>query len=186
MDEISNDEIEVKIIEEDFKELRAKLKKMGAKKTFKGQLSTYYFDYPDLRLAKSKKVLRLRYIENDGAYMCFKDTQKDDKISVYEEYEVKVDDLNKSMSILQLSGFIISDRIEKIRESYVLEGEEIVFDKLLGSFSDFVPEYMEIEAESEDKLLSLIKKLGIKQQNVKAWNSHQLIEHYRNKKRSRS
>jgi predicted adenylyl cyclase CyaB len=173
------DEIEVKIINEDFSKLRAKLKQLGAKKTFKGKLSTYYIDHPDLRLAKSKKVLRLRYVENDGAYMCFKDTQKDDQISVYEEFEVKVEDLNKSMSILKLSGLIISDRIEKIRETYILEGEEIVFDCLSGAFAEFVPEYMEIEAESEQNLLKIIKKLGIKKENVKAWNSHELIDYYR-------
>ena len=66
------DEIEVKVIEEDFTLIRKQLIKLGAKKTFSGKFSTIYLDTSDLKFKNEKKVLRVR--EGKKNVITFKET----------------------------------------------------------------------------------------------------------------
>ncbi len=175
------DEIEIKVINEDYSQIRKKLISLGAKKISFGHLHTYYLDTPDLKFAREKKVLRLRFgADKSYAMLGYKSTKEDSKISVYDEKEVKVENPKVALEIFLSSGFIIADELEKTREKYVFENSEIVFDKLLGKYS-FVPEYLEIESKSKIELNKLVEKLGISKTNLKPINSHELIALYSKK-----
>ena len=55
-----------------------------------------------------------------------------------------------------------SSRIQKLREKWSISGcKEIVFDTYPG-----LPEYMEIECDTEDKLNNLVKKLDLKEEKL--------------------
>ncbi|MBI5223657.1 class IV adenylate cyclase [Candidatus Micrarchaeota archaeon] len=176
------DEIEVKVIDEDFKKIRRNLAAIGFKKKFRAKMTTYYLDYIDLRFAKTKKTLRLRWVENKGTFLCFKDTKEDSEISIYDETEVKVEDLEKTLKILKSAGFVVTDILNKTREAHEKDAIEVVFDNITGitpKVSHY--EYIEIEGPNKKSINNLIRILGIKKSNIKAWNSHQIIEYVRKK-----
>lgn len=172
-------ETEVKIIEEDFGRIQAKLRALGAQMTFSGILWTIYIDTAERKFANAKQVLRLRgRSDKDGAVLCFKDTLQDKGISVYEEKEVWVEDAAVLLEIFKAAGFVIADEIQKARTTYQLDDAEMVFDKLHGSY-EFVPEYMEIEGKDKATIEKYLVKLGIERVHAKAMNSHEIIEWYR-------
>ena len=174
-----NKEIEVKVIGENFGRIRTELLNHGFKKIYTGHIVTHYLDFPDMRLAKNKQMLRIRKSGNEYS-LGYKNTKKDSGISVYDEIETHIQDGQKALEIFKNIGLILSDTLDKTRDIYRRETPkiEIVFDKLHENHED-IPEYMEIEAETEELIHNLLSLLKIKKENIKPLNSHELIEYFR-------
>jgi adenylate cyclase class 2 len=109
---------------------------------------------------ENKKYVRLRK-ENGEIYLTVKIHDNEFPI----EKQIKVDDYQKTIELLQLLGFKIKYQFEKLRQKFNYNGIEIVFDMYPG-----MPEYMEIEAKSSNQLNEFCKLMNLNQKNNK-WKS---------------
>ena len=169
-------EIEVKILEIDVDSIRKKLLGLGAKKILDDELSYVILDDKDHSLFKEKKLLRVRKSKN-AAHLCFKSKAKKGKLREAEETEVKIDDYEDTIKILNELGFVTKHKGKKHRESYKLGKVRYELDTMPG-----IPTFLEIEADNEKDLIQGIKKVGFKLEDVTTMNGHDVIEYYRNKK----
>ena len=109
---------------------------------------------------ENKKYVRLRK-ENGENYLTVKIHDNEFPI----EKQIKVDDYDKTIELMQLLGFKIKYQFEKLRQKFKYNDIEIVFDMYPG-----IPEYMEIEAKSSSQLNEFCKLLNLTQKNNK-WKS---------------
>ncbi len=149
-------EIEVKIRIDDFEDIEDKLKKFINAHIFDWEFEdNLIFDFPDLRLKKEGRLLRLR---NSGGknILTFKtpSKDKDEKFKIREEFETIVSDFNKMMKIMELLGLKIFFRYQKYRKTYIIDDNHISLDKTpIGNF-------IEIEGDKKSimKIANLFKK----------------------------
>lgn len=109
---------------------------------------------------ENKKYIRLRK-ENDQIFLTVKIHDNEFPI----EKQIKVDDYEKTIELMQLLGFKVKYQFEKLRQKFKYDDVEIVFDMYPG-----IPEYMEIETTSVDKLNDFCKSIGLDKKNNK-WKS---------------
>lgn len=149
-------EIEMKAVLKSSQKLRRKLIELGARKLGKYKELNIKLDFPDKRLEKNDLILRLRK-KGDKNILTFKSGKIAGKAKIRNEYETEIGDFETILKILKNLGFIIVFKFEKIREEYEFESADIVIDKLpkLGYFC-------EIEADNENKIFDIAKKLGMK------------------------
>lgn len=149
-------EIEMKAELKDPEELRQRLRELNAKFIEKDREQNLVFDFPDKRLIKEDKVLRLRKF-GSKTILTFKGPREVSRAKIKEEIETEVDGFENIKNILFSLGFIVRFSYEKNREVYNFEDVEIVIDEfpVLGWFC-------EIEAETEEAIEVAGKKLGIK------------------------
>ncbi len=148
-------EIEVKIKVEDFEEIEKTLN------GFKWDLVSDWifednlvFDYDNLSLKKSGKLLRLRG-EGERFILTFKSKvrKKDGLFKEREETEVIVDDFKRMRLILENMGMKVFFRYQKYRKTYSLSFNHICLDKTpIGNF-------IEIEG-SKEFIETYAKRLG--------------------------
>lgn len=141
---------ELRFFNIDYKKIRAKLKKLGAKLVQKKSLLQWdSFDTPN-----KKDFARVRNEGNGTVKM----TVKTDEKSIYvKSYNVIVNDFEEASKLLSALGCKKRYRIEKLREVWKIKGcSNIYFDAYPG-----LPWYLEIGCDSEKKLFSLAKKLGL-------------------------
>lgn len=139
-------EIEVKFYVDDLDGLRERLLAAGAAQV-KPRLFERNVRFDDDRgtLAREQQLLRVR--QDDRARLTFKGQVAGDaapQAKVREELEVEVSDALTMSTILQRLGFQPRQVYEKYRETFDLDGVEVVLDEL--PFGNFV----ELEGESED------------------------------------
>lgn len=152
-----NTEIERKFAIEDIDIIKQNLKKLNA--IFKGSkrnIDTYFVVPQDV---KSTKYLRIRIKENNSnGEFAYHEVISDLETR---EWETGISDVIIAKEILDKLGFEVDVIIDKYRETYEVEGCEVVLDlvKDLGSF-------IEIEASSEKQLQELAKKLCVEQSRV--------------------
>jgi adenylate cyclase, class 2 len=169
-------EIEVKILEIDVDAVRKTLLDLGAKKILDDELSYEILDDREQNLFKEKKLLRVRKSKSE-AHLCFKSKAKKGKLRQAEETEVKIDNYDDTIKILNELGFITKHKGKKHRESYKLDKARYEIDTMPG-----IPTFLEIEADNEDDLIKGIEKIGFKLEDATTMNGHDVIEHYRNQK----
>ena len=171
------EEIEVKIIAIDRNEVKAKLKSLGASKTFEGDIETIFFDFPSNPLGKANNLLRLRR-KGDKNELTFKRFVANDSAKVREEHEALVSDFENIRIILRSIGLVEFQRMKKHRVSYALEGGvSIDLDKYVEELSH-IPDLMEIEAKDIATVESYVKLLGFRRDDAKNWTTFDLINHY--------
>ena len=174
-------EVEVKIVEIDRKTVEAKLRALGAFKTYDGDVLTMFFDYPGSPIAGAKNLLRLRKIDGKTV-LTFKKFLKEETAKIMDEYEVSVSDFKSTRLILESLGLLATQQMEKHRTSYVLKsGVRVDLDKYTGEFS-YIPDLMEIEGEDIAKIYSHIRLLGFQPEDSKSWTTFDLVDHYSSKK----
>lgn len=164
-------EIEVKILEIDRKTLEKKLRAVGAKKIFDGQVDIRYFDNSGA-LKKKGIILRLRKKGLIGELTVKTDFQRTVRAKTSSEYETRVD-FAATRNILYVLGYTELLRMKKHRIEYVLGNVHFEIDKIPG-----IPWFLEIEAPSEKQLMWWVKKLGYAQKDVKNWWWHEVLAHY--------
>ena len=174
-------EIEVKILEINRSTVEAALVKMGVEKVFDGEMETFFYDFKDHSIVKAKNVLRLRR-ENMKVVLTFKKVAGTQEAKIAQEYSVEVSDLGVMQKILEALGVVLMESMKKHRTSYELDGTYFDIDRYHGKYS-YVPEFLEIEAESIGLIHEYAGALGFKRKDCLPWSTVQVIEHYSERKR---
>jgi adenylate cyclase class 2 len=170
-------EVEVKILEIDATSVEKKLKALGAKKVFDGQLTWTAFDFPDRRLSGGEVLLRLRK-EGDKTFLTLKRLLNRDAAKVSDETQITVDDYENMKKILLNLGLVEKKGypLSKKRVSYVLNDMHFEID----TFPEF-PTYLEIESTDTASIKEYVKKLGYSEADAKPWGAREVFAHYRSK-----
>jgi adenylate cyclase class 2 len=109
------------------------------------------FDLPDARLQGAGQVLRLR--KNHETRLTFKAPGPD--VTQRRELEVGVDDAETAQLILEALGFGLFFVYEKYRETFLLDGAQVMLDEL--PFGPFV----EIEGDDVPQLQRTCERLAL-------------------------
>lgn len=165
-------EIEVKILEVEPEEIGDKLRELGARLVFDGELSSIVFDTDDNALMLSNCVLRLRY-DGETSILTYKHKVTRGTAKMADETEVVVSDFEDTRKILKHLGYREVGCYKKKRISYELESVNFDMDFIKG-----IPPYLEIESEDEKLIRKYVRLLGFKQSDAKNWTAKQLCEHY--------
>ncbi|MBI4253140.1 class IV adenylate cyclase [Candidatus Uhrbacteria bacterium] len=165
-------EIEVKILEIDRRALEAKLRALGAKKTFDGPVDVRMYDTLRGELKKRGIIFRLRKKGASGELTVKTDFKRTLRAKTSAEYETNVDFI-ATQKMLKVLGYAESFRMKKRRIEYVIGSVHFEIDKISG-----IPWFLEIEAPSEKQLMIWIKKLGYKPSDAKSWWWHEVLGHY--------
>lgn len=147
-------EIEVKFLNINHDGIREKLRELGAVlEQPMREMRRVAIDNEFMRTGKDS-FLRVRD-EGDKVTMTYKQY---DELSIdgAKEIEVEVSDFEKTIAILEQCGLPHRTYQETRRETWTLDGVEIVLDEW-----PWLKPYIEIEGESEDDLRSTAKKLGL-------------------------
>lgn len=174
---IDHEEIEIKFLDINSDSLIKKLENLGAKKVFERLYRRRVFDYPDWRLDKDNSWLRLRD-EGDQITLAFKQRikpgEKGKNDQTMQESEVKVSDFEQTTNILLSIGLIEKFYQENKRIRYLLDGVEFDIDSWPK-----IPTYLEIEAESWEKIEEAIKLLELNSEDKKIFSTTQVYENYK-------
>ncbi len=85
-------------------------------------------------------------------------------------------------AILLELGLQVTEQLKKHRTSYTLSGVRFDIDRYLDRYQ-FIPEFLEIEANNIKQIHHYAKMLGYKAEDCLPWSIKELIEHYsKNKK----
>jgi adenylate cyclase class 2 len=169
-------EIEAKILEIDRQKIEETLSRSGAKKIFDGDIQTFFFDFKDGTIIKAKNVLRLRKEQNQ-IELTFKKVRVTKTVKMAEEYSVEISNLETMKKILENLGLHAIENMQKHRISYKLGRARFDIDRYYGKFN-FIPEFLEIEAENTNSLLKYAVLLGFKSEDCLPWSTRELIRHY--------
>jgi len=148
----------VKVLEIDRAAVESRLAGLGAELLADEHLSAVFFDFPDHRLATAGRLLRLRR-EGDRNRLTFKRRIKEEGAKVREEREVAVGDFEACRLVLIGLGLEETKAVEKRRTSYRLGAATIAIDHHINEHS-FIPEFLEIEAGSVEKMQTVAERLG--------------------------
>lgn len=170
-------EIEVKILNISPKDIRLKLKRLGAKKIFEGELSIAHFDHADRRIKKNDQLLRVRTV-GKVTELCFKGAREKSAYKVQEETQVQTDSFPKTVAILQKLGFEEVRHWRKHRESWKLGKVSFEIDSWEG-----VPSFLEIEAPDEKAVEKYVKKLGFTMKQTTNMVGREVEKHYQRLKK---
>ena len=144
-------EIECRLLEVDVDNLIKKLENCGA--TFIGDWVQMRYCY-DFKPVKPNSWIRLR-TNGKETTLTIKEIGSD-KIDGTKESEIIVSDFLGTDEILQKLGYRARSKQENRRIRFILDGVEIDID-----FWPRIPTYVELEADSEQAIISVLNKLGI-------------------------
>jgi len=167
-------EIEVKVLEVNVSEITSRLEALGAVRKKEVQIRALYFDTPTRDLLERREILRLRQ-KGQKIELCHKKPlAQGEDVKAMQETETYVTDFEATQKILLLAGFEVIREEEKTRVSYKLPDASFELDTLPN-----IPTYLEIEAQSRERLLELLTALGIPQEKALPWNGAQVQAHYK-------
>lgn len=147
-------EIEVKFLDVDFDEVRAKLMALGAVCEQPMRLMRrVIIDTPEMTQNGRDAFIRLRD-QGDKVTLTFKEF-KSQSLTGAEELEVVVGDFDMTLAILREGGLIHRSFQESKRETWKLHDTEVVLDEW-----PWLNHYIEIEADSEEAVRQAAKDLG--------------------------
>jgi adenylate cyclase class IV len=84
-------------------------------------------------------------------------------------------------NILESLGLSSHAKMSKLRTSYIINDVKFELDKYLNKH-DYIPEFIEIEANSIDIIHEYAKLLGFNVEEYKPWSTLDLINYYSKKK----
>lgn len=170
------EEYEVKFLNIDIAAMEKKLAAIGAKKQFDRIFRWRNFDYPDFRLDQACTWFKVRD-EGDKVIMAYKhrlgakshEGKHDDK--GMEEYTIEVSDFEEACTILKKIGLVQKFHEEKRRIKYFLDGINFDIDTQPG-----IPPFLEIEADSWDRVEKGIKLLGLDPKDKRIFSAYQIYK----------
>ena len=149
-----NTEIEVKFPNLSHDSVRESLTKLGADCTTPNRLMRRVVIHtPDM--TSRNAFVRIRD-EGDKATITYKQFDAD-SIDGAKEYEIAVNSFEEAINIFTAAGLEYDTYQESRRETWTLDGAEIVLDEW-----PWLNPYIEVEGESEEVVRSVSKKLGFK------------------------
>ena len=125
-------------------------------------------------------MLRLRK-EQDKIELTYKKVRITETAKLAEEYTVNVSNLETMKKILENIGLSITENMLKHRVSYTIDHTRFDIDCYAGDYG-YIPEFMEIEAETTDLIHKYAALLGFKAKDCLPWSTEELISHYSFKK----
>lgn len=161
-------EYEIRVLEINKEEIIKKLEELGATK--KGEFNQKRYVY-DLRPAETEKWIRLR-TDGEVTTLTYKDITSN-TIGGTKEVEIEVDDFDKTNEFLENIGFKNKGYQENIRIQYILNDIEIDIDSW-----PMIPTYLEIEGNSEEEVLEMIKLLKVAPQKLTTLNCKDIYDQF--------
>lgn len=150
------DEVELKFLNINVNEIKQKIQNIGAELKYDTYTESYPFLKEDFSASNSnKKYLRIRKI-NDDITITYKDPNKKSNMSNRSEIEIKVDNYEKAIQLIEKLGFKKGKVFRKHRIHYELNDIHFELDTL-----ENIPTYLEIETQSEDDMKNICIKLGL-------------------------
>lgn len=149
------DEIEVKFLSIDIGDVRKRLKKAGAKLEQPMRLmhrAVMRFPNNDWKTGEDA-WLRVRD-EGDKITLTYKRTTEHE-LAGAKELEISVSDYQTSIGIMLQLGLELQSEQESKRETWTLDGTEIVIDEW-----PWIKPYIEVEGPTKDVIMEVSKKLG--------------------------
>lgn len=162
-------EVEVKILEVNREKLEKILDSFHARKIFEGILRTQLYVMP------RGQSLRVRD-EGGSVILTHKVSNKTTRTKQAYETELNVEDFEAAKAFLHSLGYQQGRYTEKKRVSWKLHNTKYDFDSYINPK---LPELLEIESSSEERVLSGARKLGFKYEHCLPWNTDQLFKHYK-------
>lgn len=169
-------ELEIKILEIDRDQIVQRLESNGGRKVFDGLVESMFFDFPNKLLRSKSSILRLRTSGSQSA-LALKRTVDRSLINIQDEFEVTVSDWETMATILGSLGLVPWIEMKKHRTRYQIEDVHFEIDKYLDDFA-YIPEFLEIEAPSIEKLYSYAALLGYSQKQCQKFDALELAEYY--------
>jgi len=171
------EEIEVKFLNINKKEIEEKLKELGA--TFVGvfdyRLKPY--DFLGQPLAKKKNAwIRLRD-EGKRITLAYKERlgvgENPLKDKGMKEIEVEVSDFDRTSEILEAMGLVMKVYEERRRTRYILDGIECDIDEW-----PLIPPYIELEGNSMEEIKKVSQKMGFLWEEHAVCSAYQVLSHH--------
>ncbi|MDD2487801.1 MAG: class IV adenylate cyclase [Candidatus Gracilibacteria bacterium] len=159
-------EVEIKILEIDKEQVIAKLEELGAIKMFEGTVCNDFFGND------SGKKIRLRKMGEDNI-LTYKEWIDEPGVKSQNEYEIKFDDYENIIHILQGIGFSLYGKSSKTRISYSLGNMHFDIDKLDG-----IPWFVEVESDNSSDVQKGVELLGFDFDNACLLTERGLKERY--------
>ena len=168
-------EVKVKIELSQIKSIKRKLLTLGAVLGEKVKESDVYFTAPHRDFIKTKECLRIRERNNNYLELTYKGpsskSMKDKKQFWKTEVNIPLDSSRKEAEILLESiGFTKVAEVIKEREKFVLEKQNIIFDKIenLGWFLEIENTITDKKERQKalDENINLFKKLGLNEKDI--------------------
>lgn len=160
-------EFEAKFLSPDLDDLRDRVVALGGKRakgrTFERNL---LFDTRRGRLRRMKELLRLRH--DTESTLTYK--RQRGSIEAREEIEVRVEDPETTLALLQAIGFRVAFIYEKYRRVLEFGSVEVMLDEL--PFGDFV----EVEGPSLEAVRRACRRLGLRWERRLSANYQRLFE----------
>ncbi len=153
-------EFEERILEVDKDKMISKLENLGAIKKGEWFQKRYVYDFNPVR---ENEWIRLR-TNGEVATLAYKNVEKN-TVDGTKELEVEVSDFEETNELLNVLGYKAKGYQENKRVRYMLNGVEIDIDSW-----PMIPTYMEIEAESEEKVKEIEKLLEADESKITALN----------------
>lgn len=164
------EEIEIKILEINVKQVVLELIKLGATKTFEGDIDAAQYG----EVARGS-LLRLRRKGNKSE-LTFKEKISSHDVKVMREIETNVDDYEAMHTILTKLGYKVKHNLQKKRVTYKINDVLFEFDTIRG-----IPTFLEIEGPTKDVVFEWVEKLGFKREQALPWSTSDLFKHYKKK-----
>ena len=161
-------EIEARFLECDAKQVIKKLEENGAK--FNGDWLQVRNCY-DFTPKKENSWIRLR-TNGKTTTLTIKEISSE-KIDGTKECEIEVSDFDTTNEMLGKLGYIARSKQENRRIQYVLDGVEVDIDSWPK-----IPTYVEFEAQSEQDIENVCKKLGIDFESLTTLDVCSIYNHY--------
>ena len=169
-------ETEVKFLEIDKRKVEERLRKLGAKRVFEGEIFSENFDFPDRRISKFGNVLRLRH-KREGreeyGELTIKAGLSKKRAKVADETEFIVKDYGRTRKALLSLGLKPVVSVRKRRLSYALGEAHFEFDTISG-----IPTFLEVESDSIRKLKRYVRLAGLSLEKAKPWSFRDVLRHY--------
>ncbi|MDP3964242.1 MAG: class IV adenylate cyclase [bacterium] len=150
------DEIELKFLDINVKEIKQKLEELGAKLKYDTQTESYPFLAEGFHSSDSNmKYLRIRKV-NDDVKITYKDSAKKSDMTTREEIEIKVENYEEAIKLIEKLGFEKGKVFRKHRIHYEFGDIHFELDTL-----ENIPTYLEIETQTEIAMKDICTKLGL-------------------------
>ena len=159
-------EIEAKVKVEDLEKIKQELINLGAKfGEPKTQEDRYFYPKENVGKVQGPGSLVLRIRKSKNCFLTFKALTE--RLGVWDEHEVIIDDPEIMKTILEKSGFVEVLHLVKSRIKGHLGEYELCLDDLkdTGKYFEVALEDMD-KVEARKKLLELLNKLKFKEENI--------------------
>jgi len=161
-------EYECRILGIDVGEIRKKLESMGVRKVKERSMRRYVYD-----IDPNRKGFWMRLRDNGEKTTLTVKEKLSDRIDGTKEIEITVDSFERANTLLNRLGFVANAYQENKRISFVYGDVEIEID-----FWPKIPPYVEIEADSEEKVRKVVKLMGFRMSDTTSISIPKVYQKY--------